>query len=165
MILLTVGSMFPFDRLVRAVDELVAAGVITNAVHAQIGSGRYEPKSMSFDRFLDKPSFDTLLASADSIISHAGIGTIATALSLGKPLLVLPRRSCYGEIVNDHQVATARKFGELGHLLVAESESDIRQGLVSLQTFRPTPRHANARGIAERVALYLKTLEQARAGR
>jgi UDP-N-acetylglucosamine transferase subunit ALG13 len=165
LILVTVGSMFPFDRLVRAMDELVATGRLHGEVRAQIGSGRYEPKSMPFDRFLDKPAFDRLLASADSVISHAGIGTISTALSAGKPLLVLPRRTCYGEIVNDHQVATARRFGELGHLLVAYSELDIVEGLQKLKTFTPLPRLANARGIAERVGLYLKAVERERQGR
>ena len=37
MIFLTVGTLFPFDRLVNAVDKAVANGLITEDVFAQIG--------------------------------------------------------------------------------------------------------------------------------
>ena len=37
MIFLTVGSMFPFDRLVQAVDDMIARQLITETVVAQIG--------------------------------------------------------------------------------------------------------------------------------
>lgn len=158
MILLTVGSMFPFDRLVQAMDDLVASGQLQDEVHAQIGTGRYEPRSMPFDRFMEKAQFDALLMGADAIVSHAGIGSIATALKFDKPMLVLPRLSRHGEHVNDHQVGTARRYGQLGHVLVAHTESEILAKLAELKTFRPAPRQVNARGVAERVASYLHTL-------
>ncbi len=164
MILLTVGSMFPFDRLVQAMDDLVASGRLQEEVHAQIGTGRYEPRAMPFDRFMDKAQFDALLMRADAIVSHAGIGSIATALKFGKPMLVLPRLSRHGEHVNDHQVATARRYGQLGHVLVAQAESEILQKLAELKSFKAAPRQVNARGVAERVASYLQTLAAAGRG-
>jgi beta-1,4-N-acetylglucosaminyltransferase len=162
LILLTVGSMFPFDRLVQAVDELVVAGRIQDEVHAQIGNGRYTPQAISFDRFLDKPEFDALLQRADCIVSHAGIGSIATALKYDKPMLVFPRLRRCGEIVSDHQVATARKYEQLGHVLVAYTEAEIPEKLAHLHTFRPAPRSVNARGMAERVGTYLQALALAK---
>jgi len=165
LILLTVGSMFPFDRLVRAVDELVASGRITDEIRAQIGTGSYEPKSMPFDRFLDKSQFDTLLHRADAIVSHAGIGSIATALKYGKPMVVVPRLARHGEHVNDHQVATARKYEALGHVVVAYDESQIAERLVGIASFRPSPRAINADGVAQRVARFLHKLNQGPGGR
>ena len=159
MILLTVGSMFPFDRLVRAVDELVASGRFGDEVHAQIGSGRYEPKAMSFDRFLDKPNFDVLLHRADAIVSHAGMGSIATALRYHKPILVLPRLARHGEHVNDHQLATARKFAELGHVLCASSEDELLAGLQALRSFQPRLRHVDSARLAARVGAFLAQIE------
>ncbi len=111
---------------------------------------------MPFDRFMDKAAFDALLQGADCIISHAGMGTIATALSFGKPLLVLPRQKKFGEHVNDHQVPTARKYGELGHVLVAREASDIAVLLPELRRFRPIPRIVNSKGLAERIGIFLR---------
>lgn len=147
--------MFPFDRLIRTVDELVKAAAITDSVFAQIGNGTYEPTAMPFCRFLDKAAFDARLLEARAVISHAGIGTIATTLKHGKPMLVLPRLQRYGEHVNDHQVATARKYGELGHVVVAPQAEDIADCLLQLSIFVPVARNVNAVGVAERIARFL----------
>lgn len=118
MILVTVGSMFPFDRLIRAVDE-IAGRTGPQAFFAQIGDGRYEPVHMPFVRFLPREEFARLLAEAEMVLSHAGVGTIVDTLKFRKPLLVLPRRERLGEHVNDHQQGTARRFEALNHVLVA----------------------------------------------
>lgn len=162
MIFVTVGSMFPFDRLIRAMDEHVAAGRIADEVVAQIGSGAYEPKHFRFERFMEKQPFEHLLNTADCIVSHAGIGSIATALAHDRPMLVLPRLKRHGEHVNDHQVATARKYAELGHVLVAYDEAEIAQVLSSLAQFKPAPRVVNTVGVAKRVGSFLHQVMQQR---
>lgn len=164
MIFVTVGSMFAFDRLVRAMDEHVAAGRIHGPVFAQIGAGAYEPRAMRFERFVDKVRFDELLASADCVVSHAGVGSIATALEHGKPILVLPRLRRHGEVVNDHQLETARRYAALGHVLAAYDEHDIPAVLSRLAEFRPTRRHANVEGIAARIGVFLQEMRACRAG-
>ena len=159
MILVTVGSMFPFDRLIKAMDEQVEAGLITDKVFAQIGAGSYEPRAMPFKRFMEKQEFEEQLTEADAVVSHAGIGSIATALHLGKPLVVLPRLKLHGEHVNDHQVATARKYKELGHVLVANSEADLAHTLSRISEFKPVPRNINAAGMADRIGRFLRELK------
>ncbi len=159
MIFVTVGSMFAFDRLVQAMDELVASGRITEPVFAQIGSGTYAPRAMPFERFVDKARFDELMASADCIVSHAGVGSIATALEHGKPILVLPRLKRYGEVVSDHQVATARRYAERGYVLVSWVEQEIPAALERLAGFLPAPRHADVDGIAARVGDFLRAVQ------
>jgi beta-1,4-N-acetylglucosaminyltransferase len=159
VIFLTVGSMFPFDRLIRSVDEMVGAGQITDPVVAQIGDGKYEPRHMRFDRFLGKPEYDRRVAEATMLVAHAGAGTIAMALAQQKPLLVLPRRKRYGEHVNDHQVATARKFEELGHVLVAYEAQDIAARIEALRTFAPRRRSADPQALARRIGQFLESLQ------
>ncbi len=61
------------------------------------------------------------MQAATAIVAHAGMGTILTALEMGKPLLVMPRRAALGEHRNDHQLATASRFAELGRVKVAFS--------------------------------------------
>jgi UDP-N-acetylglucosamine transferase subunit ALG13 len=158
LIFVTVGSMFPFDRLVRAMDELVGAALVPDEVVAQIGDGRYEPVHMRFERFLAKPAYEERVADATAMIAHAGAGTIELALAHRKPLLVLPRLRRFGEHVNDHQLATARKFEQLGHLLVAYEAGGIAAKLGELSTFLPRPRVADRERMARRIATFIDGL-------
>lgn len=155
MIFLTVGNRYPFDRLVRAVDELVAEAVIDQPVVAQIGEAAYEPSHMEWARYFDGDTYDGHVASCTAMIGHAGSGTIATALSAMKPLLVLPRLGDQEEHVNDHQVATARTFSELGSVLAAFSVDDLRTLMPQLERFVPHRREPNVAGLVDRISAFL----------
>lgn len=155
MIFLTVGSQFPFNRLVEAADSAIGAGLIQGKFFAQVGRGGYHPKNMEYAEILDKGAFDRYFQKATGIISHAGMGTIAMALEYGKPLLVLPRLRSLGELVSDHQVATARKFSELGHILVAYSVLELPEKLKLLKSFAPHKRIARPELVARRITKFI----------
>ena len=158
MIFLTVGTSFPFDRLVKAVDGAVAGGFVDEQVFAQIGTGGYRPKHMEYVEILEKNAFDSCLRNASEIISHAGIGTMTMTLEYGKPMLVMPRRKCYKELVNEHQLETAKKFEQLGHVLVAYSEEELPQKISYLNTFVPKKRESQPELVAQRIAQFLNEL-------
>jgi len=158
MIFLTVGTQFPFDRLVKTVDDLVAGGVIEEEVFSQVGDDAYEPRSFKSVASLDKKAFDECIHNASAIISHAGMGTITMALDTGKPLLVMPRRKRYGEVVNDHQVAIAHKFEQLGHLLVAYEPEELADKVKLLKGFKPSPRLVRPEAVVKRIAEFLDGL-------
>ena len=113
MIFVTVGTQLPFDRMIRAVDEWAAESGRRD-VFAQIGDGGYTPSSIEWVRFLTPDETACRLREADLIVAHAGMGTIISALQLKKLIVVFPRRAELGEHRNDHQLATARRFGERG---------------------------------------------------
>ncbi|OPX90614.1 MAG: hypothetical protein A4E53_00918 [Pelotomaculum sp. PtaB.Bin104] len=159
MIFLAVGTQFGFDRLVKAVDQAIEKGLVQDTVFAQIGPGAYLPKRMEYVVSLKKEAFDKTLNSCDSIISHAGMGNIELALKTGKPLLVMPRRKEYAEVVNDHQVDTARKFEQLGHILAAYDPDELIEKIKLLKTFVPKPRIPNRRGIIDRISQFLATID------
>ena len=158
MIFLTVGTQFPFDRLVKAIDDLCDRGLIREQIVAQVGDSEYRPRHFEAVASLDKSAFDRNFRQASAIIGHAGMGTISMALELGKPLLVLPRRKRFSEVVNDHQVAIARKFEQLGHLLVAYEEGELAARLEPLKTFVPRPRHVCPDAVTRRVTEFLDGL-------
>lgn len=159
MIFLTVGTYpLPFDRLVKAIDTVITKGLITEKVFAQIGSCDYKPQNMEYTEILEKGVFDSYFQKATGIISHAGMGIITMALDHGKPLLVIPRRKCFGELVNDHQLATAKKFEELGHILVAYNAEDLLGKIAQLKDFIPQKRETQVEAVAERVARFLNVL-------
>lgn len=158
MIFLTVGSRYGFDRLVRAVDELVASGVVRDDVVAQIGVGSYEPKHMRFERFIDGPDYDRFVAEADMLIGHAGSGTIQLAIAHDKPLLVMPRRKRFREHVNDHQVATARTFERLNQVLAAYEASDLAAKVGDLPGFVPQRRVVDTDALVGRIGDFLRSV-------
>ena len=162
MIFLTVGTQFPFDRLVRAVDEALGRSALDDEVLAQVGHRGYRPRHMKWVETLEREAFGERVARARALVGHAGVGTILTALEAGKPLLVMPRLRRYGEIVNNHQVVTARKFAELGHVLMAHDEREIPAQLAALESFVPVPRHANPGGIVARLKAFLDRVADGR---
>ena len=136
MIFVTVGHQMPFDRLIRAMDEWAAASSRSDVV-AQIGTSDYKPKTIRATPFLSPGEFERHMDEASAIIAHAGTGTIIAALQRGKPLLVLPRLSKFGETRNDHQVPTAKHFADAGYVLVARDESELSTKMRELDSFTP----------------------------
>jgi UDP-N-acetylglucosamine transferase subunit ALG13/glycosyltransferase involved in cell wall biosynthesis len=165
MIFLTVGSALPFDRLVEIVDQAVRSNLVTSDVFAQIGNGSYVPTSFPSVPMLSRAEYDARFSAASAIISHAGIGTIASAIRLRKPLLVLPRDPLLGELVDDHQLKTAHRFEMLGHLLMFTDESSLRARMASLQSFVPQLREPNASGVALAIGSYLSSVMNSRGTR
>lgn len=159
MIFLTVGTQFPFDRLVRAVDDFFDAYELDDEVFAQIGSSTYTPRHFEAVGVLDKGAFDRRFQQANAIIGHAGMGTITLALDCGKPLLAMPRRKKYGEVVNDHQVALADEFEALGHILVAHNASELAAKLTRLKAFTPQPRAASPDAVADRISWFVRSID------
>jgi UDP-N-acetylglucosamine transferase subunit ALG13 len=158
MIFLTVGTQFPFDRLVKAVDNVLEKRLIDEEVFAQIGETSYRPHNFESVASLEKKVFDERLKEASEVIGHAGMGTIRMALDYDKPLLVMPRRRKYGEVVNDHQVAIAQKFEELGHVLVAYKEEDLPERAKELKHFVPRKRETQVEAVVERISNFLRQI-------
>ena len=96
---------------------------------------------------------------ASKVISHAGIGSITMALDAAKPLLVMPRLRRYGEVVNDHQVDIARKFGQCGYLLAAYDIEELPEKIQSLKSFVPQKRNTQSEKVAERISKFLNQLK------
>jgi len=157
MIFATSGSMLPFDRLFKVLDTAIEKGIISDDVFAQIGESQYEPKRFEYRRFIEKGEFDSFVHDADLVIGHAGVGVIMQALEAQTPLLVLARRAEFGEHVNDHQVSTARKFEEQGHILSFE-EDTLEAQLAKVSSFTPKPRQPNIQGVGDRVSDFLAGL-------
>ena len=130
MILVTVGlERFPFDRLLRTIDGLVESGAIREPVFGQIGHSRYEPKHFAHCRFLPFDHMRRRLQEADVVVCHGGVGTILTAVSLGKTPLVFPRRAEFGEQLDDHQLDLASRLKAGTQVRVVDTEQMLADEL------------------------------------
>lgn len=126
MIFLTVGTHEPFDRLVKAVDHWCGNRSSNETVFGQITNrASYKPKSFEWVANLSPEAYNEAFEDANIVISHVGMGTIITALSLGKPAVLLPRRGNLMETRNDHQYATALRYKEKPGLWIADNETEL----------------------------------------
>lgn len=123
MILLTVGTQLPFDRLVRAVDEV--APRLDEPVYAQIGNAKFRPVNMKWVDYVEPLAFDSLVRGCSRIVAHAGIGTVLIAQRYKRPLIVFPRRRSLGEHRNDHQIATTNALSGRKGIYVAMDEAEL----------------------------------------
>ena len=131
MIFASVGSStIPFDRLVRALE-----GVETDEdLVVQTGVSTVRPRRARVLDYLGYDEFVALIRSARIVVTHAGAGSVITALGEGKRPIVVPRRAAQREAVDDHQVIFARRAAELGLVTVVE---DVSLLAVALRDHEP----------------------------
>lgn len=124
MIFVTVGSQLPFDRLIQTVDNW-AANHKELEIFAQIGNSDYKPKYIKFCQTMTPDVYEDYMEKSNLIIAHAGMGTIISALELGKKLILMPRLACHGEHRNDHQLATMKHFVRFSNITVTNNETEL----------------------------------------
>ena len=122
MIFVTVGTHEqPFNRLVKAVDELKRDGVITEDVIIQTGFSTYEPQYCQWSKLIPYQQMVKNVADARIVITHGGPASFIMPLQIGKTPIVVPRQYQFGEHVNDHQVEFARNVSErMGTIIPVE---------------------------------------------
>jgi len=121
MIFVTVGSVAPFDALIKKVDELTCEGL--GEVVAQIGDGNYVPKSIKWFRF--ENALDKYYQSADLIITHNGAGTLFELLRLGKKAISVPNPNTVQlmnidivtKLSEDNYILTCMELEKLGETI------------------------------------------------
>lgn len=140
MILVTVGSMLPFDRLIRAMDEWAGAHP-DEKVFAQIGGGDYLPVHMAYERMVPPSRYLELVAEARLIVAHAGTGTVFSAAEAGKPLVMLARHAAAREHTTDHQIDTARWLKGRPGIFIADTEAELGACIAAALDAGAVPEH------------------------
>lgn len=112
MIFATLGTHHqPFPRMLDALREL------DDEVIVQYG---HNPPAEGFARAVRFVPFDELLellAAADNVVTHAGVGSILCAREAGHVPVVVPRLHRLGEHVDDHQSELTRALEQRGEVL------------------------------------------------
>jgi UDP-N-acetylglucosamine transferase subunit ALG13 len=140
MIFVTTGTQAPFDRLVKRMDEIAP---LLNGVEiiAQVNHTTYKVQHMKSVSSMNPKDYDRTFQRAELIISHAGMGTIISALQNKKPTIILPRTVDLGEHRNDHQLATARILEKLKYIHVIYDEKDLHAMVLTFLRGELTPLH------------------------
>lgn len=127
-IFVTVGSMLPFDRLVKAMDAWAAENPKAQ-VFAQIGETALKPKNIEFAAMIGPAEYRERFASADLVVSHVGMGTVITAFECGKPVVMLPRSPELMEVTSNHQIATAKWLVGRSGIHIVSSENELADAI------------------------------------
>jgi UDP-N-acetylglucosamine transferase subunit ALG13 len=125
MIFITVGTQLPFDRLIKHVNEWNMQNANDIDIIAQVGNSDYKPSNMVVHKNIEPTLFEKNIIECDVLISHAGMGSILTALRMNKPIIIFPRRASLKEHRNDHQLATSKSFSDVEGIYVAYSENEL----------------------------------------
>jgi UDP-N-acetylglucosamine transferase subunit ALG13 len=128
MILVAVGSsQFPFDRLLRAVEDFPRGEPII----VQHGASAIRPSGASCWPFIPLETIARLTQEARVVVTHAGVGSILLALANGKKPFVVARRRAFGETVDDHQVESARRFATIGVVNLVEEPEQLAAAMAA----------------------------------
>jgi len=128
VIFLTTGTQLPFDRLVRALDAWAEVSNPSCDIFGQVlppPHDPYTPRNFKTKARLSPAEYAEVFNKAHLIISHAGMGTILTALTQGKQICIMPRQVKYDEHRNDHQLATVERLKDHPGLFKVHDEDDL----------------------------------------
>lgn len=111
LIFVTVGNHYQaFERLISKMDEI--AGKIDEQVIMQVGYTAYKPVNAQYFDFAGYSKIKQLNNDARIVVSHAGVGSILTALGQKTHLIIVPRLKKYYEVVDDHQLEIAKAMSD-----------------------------------------------------
>jgi len=122
LIFLTVGSQLPFDRLVGYCEELEQMFPGKYEVFYQTARENDKSGKPNYTDHLNIDDFSKKIEECDIVVTHAGIGSIISALLNSKYIVVVPREFQYGEHRNDHQIDTSL---ELSGIKVARNMKEF----------------------------------------
>jgi len=140
----------PFDRAI----ELVAPLDQEDDLLIQHGSTAPRPDLVTADwvDFLESQDLLTNIRRADVVISHAGVGSMITAVRNHRKPIVLPRLARFGEHVDDHQLQLANRFAERGLVFVCRPDDCMEELVYRARYTASIISPAQSAGLREAVA-------------
>ena len=163
MIFVTVGTWHSgFDRLVQKIDELFESGSLNEKIIAQVGNGHYQPSNFKTLEFCSPQEFDDQISQSRVVVTHAGVGSMMSAILENKPVIVVPRKASLNEADNDHQFNTAKQFEQEGMILVAYEVSQLEDCFEKAKNFSPTANSSGLDDISKEVKIFLNDVEQSK---
>jgi UDP-N-acetylglucosamine transferase subunit ALG13 len=150
VILVTVGTHHqPFTRLIRALPTLPGDELVVQYGHSPPPARRSARDAIPF---LAYDRLAALMDAADVVVTHAGVGSVLTALRMGHTPIVVPRLERFDEHVDDHQVELTQTLEETGRVIAVWEMDELASTVASvpprgkaLTTRSAEPLHAAVR--------------------
>jgi len=150
MLVVTIGTSFPFDRLLDSVARIRT----DEPILVQRGHSTWRADGVECSDFWPFPILIDHVRRARLVITHAGVGSILMCLQNGKRPIVTARLRRFGEAVDDHQLELAHRLHEAGLVTLVE---DLRRlPAVVADSTETDIRPANARSLVDDLRAYLR---------
>ncbi|MBE6049616.1 MAG: beta(1,3)galactosyltransferase EpsH [Clostridium sp.] len=159
MIFVTLGSQkFQFNRLLKAIDELVEKKQIEDDIFAQIGYSDYKPVNYKYKDFLDRGEFKKAMGESSIVITHGGTGAIVGAIKQGKKVIAVPRLAKFEEHVDDHQLQIIGQFTQMNLIKAVYDMSELKDALEDIKVMEFKKYVSNTLAIEESIDKYIETI-------
>ncbi|MBQ9011207.1 MAG: exopolysaccharide biosynthesis protein [Bacilli bacterium] len=156
MILVTLGTQDKsFSRLLDAVQKQINDGVIKEEVIVQAGYTKYKSDNMKIFDYIPIDKFDELISNCDLLITHAGVGSIVTAIKKSKKVIAAARLAKYQEHTNDHQLQIAQSFDDAGYIIHLKDFDKLGDILKSINKFKPKKFKSNKENFVNNLKNYI----------
>ena len=158
MILVTLGTQDKsFPRLIKAVDDEVKEGYIEEKVIVQAGCTEYSSENLDIFGMTSPEEMRKLIKEARIVITHGGVGSILSAIELGKPVIAMARLEKYGEHHNDHQMDIISALEQRGYIFQLSENGRLDELLTKCKGFTPDPFPSNQKQFNESILKYIKS--------
>jgi UDP-N-acetylglucosamine--N-acetylmuramyl-(pentapeptide) pyrophosphoryl-undecaprenol N-acetylglucosamine transferase len=119
----------PFDR---ALDWLVeAAGEEDLIVQHGATARRDGLPRIQWHELLPYDDLVELIAVADVIVCHAGVGSLMSVIDHGRRPIAIARQRQFGEHVDDHQLQIASELDQRGYVIACSDPQRLHEALES----------------------------------
>jgi UDP-N-acetylglucosamine transferase subunit ALG13 len=130
VILVTVGTHHqPFTRLIRALPTLPSRDAVVQYGHSPPPAWRSAREAVPF---LAYDQLAALMDAADVVVTHAGVGSVLTALRMGHTPIVVPRLARFDEHVDDHQIELTQTLEETGRVIAVWEIDELASSVASV---------------------------------
>lgn len=130
LIFVTVGSHDQgFDRLIKAIDDLIRDKKIKEKVIIQTGHTEYVPQNCEWFKFTSYENFIELCRKSHIIITHGGVGSIMVSLKLKKPTIVIPRLKKFNEHIDNHQLQIVKELEKQKKIIAVYDVSQLNNAI------------------------------------
>jgi beta-1,4-N-acetylglucosaminyltransferase len=124
-----------FDRLLAALDELPDG----TELFVQHGPSPIRPAGATCADYLGFDEMVEKVRQARAVVTHAGVGSVLTALLNGTRPIVVPRLRRFGEAVDDHQLHFGRRAESAGLVTLVEDTAELSAAIARHQESPPPP--------------------------
>ena len=148
MILVTLGTQK--QQFTRILDYLEKSK-IKDEIIVQAGYTKFSSNKMKIFDFIDYDKMDEYLNKASLVVTHAGTGSIVSALQKGKKVIACARLSENLEHVDNHQEEILSVFYEEGYILKIDDSLNMDDVIKESKHFKPKKFISNTKKFIEKL--------------
>jgi UDP-N-acetylglucosamine transferase subunit ALG13 len=146
VILVTVGTNEArFDRLLEALEDLPEG----TDLFVQHGPSPIRPAGATCTDYLGFDELVEKMRQARAVVTHAGVGSVLTALLNGTRPIVVPRLQRFGEAVDDHQLHFGRRAESAGFVSLVEDTAELGRAIERYEESPLPPARPDERLLAD----------------